>query len=81
MKKLFVILALLLAGGAASASAETLVIVCPDGFVTRIEIPDRENFPSNESYIAYIQTQTATVCGLDLDYVKDHWDKYDFGEL
>ena len=81
MKKLFVFLALLLAGGASSASAETLVIVCPDGFTTRVEIPDREKFPSNESYIAYIQTQTATACGLDLDYVKDHWDKYEFGEL
>ena len=81
MKKLFVFMALLLAGGAASAFAETLVIVCPDGFTTRIEIPDKEDFPSEESYKICLQLMTAGACGLDLDYVKDHWDKYEFGEL
>ena len=81
MKKLFVILALLLAGGTASAFAETLVIVCPDGFTTRIEIPDKEDFPSEESYKICLQLMTAGACGLDLDYVKDHWDKYEYGEL
>ena len=81
MKKLFFSFAFLLACGVLPASAEKIVIVCPDGFTTWIEIPDKEDFPSEERYKSYIQFMTAAACGLDLDYVKDHWDKYDFGGL
>lgn len=81
MKKLFFSFAFLLACGVLPASAEKLVIACPDGFITSIDIPDREDFPSEERYISHIQLMTAAACNLDLDYVKDHWDKYGFGSL
>ena len=81
MKKLFFSFAFLLACGVLPASAEKLVIVCPDGFITSIDIPDRKDFPSEESYKICLQLMTAGACGLDLDYVKDHWDKYELGGL
>ena len=81
MKKLIVCSALLLAGSILPASAERMIIVCPDGFMETIDIPDKEDFPLEASYEFYIQWLIATHCGLDLGEVVDHWDQYEFGEL
>ena len=72
-------MALLLTCGA--ASAEKVVVVCPDGFVTTLDIPDRSLFPTKERYKEYVQFQTAAACGLDLDVVKDNWEKGGLWEL